>query len=98
MMAAQVSLVPGLGQGSGVPWHSSTFHLQPTEAQSELLVKVPHAAGVPVQTPPEVPPLAVKPPTPPEPAGGVAPPSPPVPLVCWPPVPPSPPPSGAGLA
>ena len=93
MMAAQVSLVPGLGQGSGVPWHSSTFHLQPTEAQSELFAYVPHVEDIPVQIPPDVPPPLVAPPTPPEPTSVVTPPSPPVPPGSWPPVPPSPPPS-----
>ena len=98
MMAAQVSLVPGLGHGSGVPWHSSTFHLQPTEAQAELSMKAPHAVGVPVQTPPEVPPPVVALATPPEPTGVVTPPIPPAPPVSWLPVPPSPPPSGSAGA
>jgi hypothetical protein len=88
-MAAQVSLVPGLGHGKGVPRHSSLLHWQPTDAQSELFGYAPHVVGVPVQRPPDVPPLdppVVAPPTPPVPAGVVMPPLPPAPPVGWPPV------------
>jgi hypothetical protein len=77
-MAAQVALVPGVGHGNGVPWHASTFHLQPTEAQSELFKYAPHIEAVPVHVPPDAPPSPVAPP---------APPSPPVPPLGWPPVP-----------